>query len=83
MKCIAHGDLDGRCAGAIVAYFTNNYNEKDYFEANYPEFGSRSRIGMFLGPGFVFGVPTGGTVKVIPFLNYKDKISITPFIKMY
>ncbi len=27
MKCIFHCDLDGRCAGAIVAYFTNNYNK--------------------------------------------------------
>ena len=35
MKCIHHNDLDGRCAGAIVAYFTNNYNEQDYYEANY------------------------------------------------
>ena len=35
MKCIAHADLDGRCAGAIVAYFTNNYNPENYIEANY------------------------------------------------
>lgn len=35
MKCIAHGDLDGRCAGAVVAYFTNNYNPDNYIEANY------------------------------------------------
>ena len=35
MKCIFHCDLDGRCAGAIVAYFTNNYNKEDYYEANY------------------------------------------------
>lgn len=59
--------------------YTNK--KRDYFEANYPEFGSRSRIGMFLGPGFVFGVPTGGTVKVIPFLNYKDKIGIGGALK--
>lgn len=59
--------------------YTNK--KQDYFEANYPEFGSRSRIGMFLGPGFVFGVPTGGTVKVIPFLNYKDKIGVGGAVK--
>ena len=35
MKCIFHADLDGRCAGAIVAYFTNNYNPDNYIEANY------------------------------------------------
>ena len=33
MKCIFHGDTDGRCAGAIVAYFTNNYNKEDYYDA--------------------------------------------------
>lgn len=62
-----------------IKFYTNK--KQDYFEGNYPEFGSRSRIGMFLGPGFVFGVPTGGTVKVIPFLNYKDDIGIGGALK--
>lgn len=62
-----------------IKFYTNK--KQDYFEGNYPEFGSRSRIGMFLGPGFVFGVPTGGTVKVIPFLNYKDEFGIGGAIK--
>lgn len=59
------------------------YTDKkhEYFEANYPEFGSRSRIGMFAGPGFVFGVPYGGTVKVIPFLNYKDGFGVGGALK--
>ena len=35
MKCFTHIDLDGHCSGAIVAYFTNNYNPEDYFYANY------------------------------------------------
>lgn len=43
----------------------------EYFEANYPEIGSRSQIGMFAGPGFAFDVPGAGTMKVVPFLNYK------------
>lgn len=59
--------------------YTNK--KQDYFEANYPEFGSRSRIGMFVGPGYVFGVPFGGTMKVIPFLNYKDKFGIGGALK--
>ena len=37
-----------------------------YVETNIPEFGSRSRIGMFAGPGFVFDAPFGSTIKVMP-----------------
>lgn len=44
----------------------------DFVEMNIPEFGSRSRIGMFAGPGFVFDAPFGSTIKVMPLLNYKD-----------
>ena len=53
---------------SLTAY-TNK--ERDYFEANYPEFGSRRKLGMFIGPGFVFGGPAGSVMKVIPFLNYQ------------
>ena len=35
MKVFYHNDLDGRCAGAIVAYFTGNYEPSDYFEVDY------------------------------------------------
>lgn len=35
MKCIYHCDLDGRCAGAIVSYFTGNCEVENYIEANY------------------------------------------------
>ena len=35
MKVFYHNDLDGRCAGAIVAHFTGNYNPEDYFEVDY------------------------------------------------
>lgn len=35
MKCFYHNDLDGRCAGSIVARFENNYNKEDYFEVDY------------------------------------------------
>lgn len=53
---------------SLTAY-TNK--ERDYFEANYPEFGTRRKLGMFIGPGFVFGGPAGSVIKVIPFLNYQ------------
>ncbi len=53
--------------------FTAHTNkEHNYFEANYPEFGSKARLGMFFGPGFVFDTPFGGTLKLMPLLNYKD-----------
>lgn len=65
-----------------IPSFTAHTNKgHDYFEANYPEFGSRSRIGMFAGPGFVFDVPNGAIVKAIPFLNYKDKIGFGGALK--
>lgn len=35
MKCYYHNDHDGRCAGAIVAESTFNYNPADYFEVDY------------------------------------------------
>lgn len=53
----------------------------DYFEANYPELGSRSNLGMFAGPGFVFKTPFASTVKLIPFINYKNDIGIGGAIK--
>lgn len=52
-----------------LTVYTNK--ERDYFEANYPEFGTRRKMGMFIGPGFVFGGPGGSVMKVIPFLNYQ------------
>lgn len=35
MKCFYHNDMDGRCAGSLVAQFTNNYNPENYFEVDY------------------------------------------------
>lgn len=35
MKCFYHNDLDGRCAGSIVAQYEHNYNKEDYFEVDY------------------------------------------------
>ncbi len=52
-----------------VTAYTNKH--RDYFEANYPEFGSRSMLGMFAGPGLVVPTPNGSTLKLIPMVNYK------------
>ena len=35
MKCFYHNDLDGKCAGSIVAQYENNYNKEDFFEVDY------------------------------------------------
>lgn len=35
MKCFYHNDMDGRCAGSVVASFENNYNSEDFFEVDY------------------------------------------------
>jgi hypothetical protein len=65
-----------------VPSFTAHTNKgQEYFEANYPELGSIPRIGMYAGPGYVFDIPNGATVKVIPFLNYKDKFGFGAGLK--
>ncbi len=65
--------------GSFVAHTNKNH---EYFEANYPELGSKPRIGMFLGPGFVFDSPIGnGSLKFVPFLNYKNKLGVGAGLK--
>ena len=57
--------------------------ERQFFDANYPEFGSRGRLGMFAGPGFVFDTPlqNGSTIKVIPIINNKSGIGFGGMLK--
>ncbi len=73
-----HGDKYLFRLPGITAY-TNK--ERDFFEASYPEFGSKRKLGMFIGPGFAFGGPFGSVLKVIPFLNYKDDFGIGGMLK--
>lgn len=35
MKCFYHNDIDGKCAGSIVARVTGNYDKKDYIMYDY------------------------------------------------
>ena len=35
MKCFHHDDLDGKSAGAVVAYFEKNYDQNDFFKVDY------------------------------------------------
>lgn len=65
---------------SITAY-TNK--QRDYFEANYPEFGTKRKLGMYIGPGFVFGGPAGSVIKVIPFLNYNHKFGFGGALKYH
>ena len=55
--------------------------EHSYFEANYPELGSRARLGMYAGPGFMFDLPNGAVIKAVPFLNYKSEIGVGGALK--
>ena len=48
----------------------------DFVEGNYPELGSRRYLGMYIGPGFVFQLPKGCLLKLIPALTYKGKIGV-------
>lgn len=53
-----------------ITMYTNK--QHNYFEGNYPEFGSRRKLGVFAGPGFAFGGPFSSVIKVIPFVNYRS-----------
>ncbi len=53
---------------SVTAYMDKQH---ETFEGNYPELGSMARLGMFIGPGLVLEVPRAGTLKFIPFLNYR------------
>jgi len=59
------------------------YTDKDreYFEGNYPEFGSHRKLGMFAGPGFAFSGPFGSVVKVIPMATYKNGFGIGGMVR--
>lgn len=77
---IHYGDTSLFTIPSLTIHTNKNHN---YFEGNYPELGSRSRMGMFLGPGFAFDTPlqNGSTVKLIPMINNKKGIGIGGFLK--
>lgn len=43
--------------------------EQQFVETNTPEIGFIRQLGTYIGPGFAFGAPFGGALKVTPFLN--------------
>lgn len=77
---INYGDTKLFTIPSITAH-TNK--KREFFDANYPEFGSRGKLGMFLGPGFVFDTPlqSGSTLKVMPILNNKSGIGFGGMLK--
>ncbi len=56
----------------IPAITLHTNKNRDYVEGDYPELGTVSNLGMYAGPGFVFDVPGGSTLKVLPILNYQS-----------
>ena len=77
---ISYGDHELFTIPSITAH-TNK--KREFFEANYPEFGSRGKLGMYIGPGFVFDTPLqdGSTVKILPILNNKSGIGFGGLLK--
>ncbi len=65
----------------LPSFTAHTDKNQGYVEANYPEFGSMSRLGSFFGPGFVFDTPFGSSVKLIPFINYKKDLGIGGAVK--
>ena len=60
-----------------ISHFEAHTNKNStYFEGNYPEIGSRNPMGLYFGPGYVFDIPNGATLKAIPVVNYKNKWGI-------
>ncbi len=53
---VNYGDFKLFNIRSLTAH-TNKQHQ--YFEGNYPEFGSRGRLGMYAGPGFAFCTPRG------------------------
>lgn len=58
--------------GVIPSITMHTNKNRDYVEANFPEIGTMTNMGMYAGPGFVFDTPRGSTLKVVPVLNYQS-----------
>lgn len=65
----------------IRGFQAHTNKDRDYFEGNYPEVGSRNPMGFWVGPGYVLDVPNGATLKLMPLLNYKNKIGFGGALK--
>lgn len=64
--------FDNKKIGTIPSITMHTNKNRDYVEANFPEIGTMTNMGMYAGPGFVFDTPRGSTLKVVPILNYQS-----------
>lgn len=67
----------------LPSFTAHTDKNQGYVEANYPEFGSMSRLGSFFGPGLVLDTPFNSSVKLIPFINYKKDLGIGGAVKYH
>lgn len=58
--------------GVIPSITMHTNKNRDYVEANFPEIGTITNMGLYAGPGFVFDTPHASTLKVVPILNYQS-----------
>lgn len=61
-----------RKVGTIPSITMHTNKSQDYLEADFPEIGTVTNMGLFAGPGFVFDTPKGSTLKVVPILNFQN-----------
>lgn len=67
--------------GTIPSITMHTNKNQDYVEANFPEIGTVSNMGLFAGPGFVFDTPRGSTLKVVPIINYDSNVGFGSLVK--
>lgn len=60
--------------GSLPSLKVVSNKQQQYVETNIPEFGSVSNLGMYAGPGVVLNTPGASTLKLIPIINYDDKL---------
>lgn len=62
-----------------IRLYTNKNH--DFVDGDFPEIGSRSQLGMYIGPGWVIKLPYGSILKIAPIATYKKKFGIGGFAR--
>lgn len=70
---LKHAEIyfDNKKIATIPTITMHTNKTQDYVEANFPEMGTMTNMGLYGGPGFVFDTPMGTSLKFIPILNYQ------------
>lgn len=81
---LKHAEIyfSGKKVGTIPSITLHTNKNQDYLEANYPEIGTMTNLGFFVGPGFDFDTPRGTNVKIVPMFNYQGNSENTEDNKM-